>query len=139
MRRFNVLAPAPDRATAGAAGGQPVAEVVGAEQIGARLYELAEGEQGPPYHFHHGAEEWLIVVAGAPRVRTPDGERVLAQGDVLCCPAGPAGAHRVSGPGTVLIVSEKRDLDVVEYPGEGTIELRPSGRTFRSTGGPEGG
>ena len=58
-----------------------------------------------PYHLHHGIEEWAIVIAGAPVIRTPAGERVLGRGDALCFPAGPDGAHQVSGPGTVLMLS----------------------------------
>jgi uncharacterized cupin superfamily protein len=109
-----------------------VGEAVGAEQIGARLYELGDGERSHPYHFHHAVEEWLLAVAGSPLVRTPDGERALRAGDVLCFPAGPAGAHQVTGPGTVLIFSESRALDAVEYPESGKLELRPPGTVFRS-------
>jgi uncharacterized cupin superfamily protein len=105
---------------------------VGAEQMGACLYELADGQRSHPYHFHHGVEEWLIVLQGAPVVRTPEGERALRRGDVLCFPVGAEGGHQVSGPGTLLIISENRDLDLVEYPENGTVELRPSGRIFRS-------
>ncbi len=85
-------------------------------KIGACLYQLEDGQRSAHYHFHHGIEEWLLVVAGSPVVRTLDGERALREGDVLCFPAGPAGRHQVTGPGTVLIVSETRALDIVEYP-----------------------
>ena len=126
VRSVNVLAPPPDPAALR----RRVGEALEATQIGACLYELAEGEDCAAYHFHHGSEEWLIALAGSPRVRIPNGERTLAPGDVRCFPVGPAGAHEVRGPGTVLLLSERRALDVVEFPGSGTIELRPSGRTF---------
>ena len=71
----------------------------------AALYELAAGERTYPYHFHHGMEEWLLVLAGSPTLRGPDGERVLRAGDVVCFPPGPDGAHQVAGPGTVLLLS----------------------------------
>jgi uncharacterized cupin superfamily protein len=141
VRRFNVLAPEFDHASERDGHrwqGARVAPAVGAQQIGACLYELGDGERGQPFHFHHGIEEWLIVVSGSPRVRTGDGERVLAKGDILCFPAGPAGGHEVTGPGTVLIVGEQRDLDVVECPDAGTIELRPPGATFRRSDAVEG-
>jgi uncharacterized cupin superfamily protein len=112
--------------------GARVAQAVGAEQIGACLYELGEGQRSHPYHFHHAVEEWLLVLAGSPLVRTPDGERALRSGDVLCFPAGPGGGHQVTGPGTVLILSANRALDAVEYPDSGKIELRPSGTVLRS-------
>lgn len=101
-------------------------------QMGATVYVLAAGERAAPFHFHHGAEEWLVVFAGEPTVRTADGEQALRRGDVLCFREGPSGAHEVSGPGTVMLVDEQRALDVIEYPEDGTVELRPSGTTFRT-------
>jgi uncharacterized cupin superfamily protein len=112
--------------------GARIARAVGAEQIGACLYELGDGQRSYPYHFHHGVEEWLLVVAGSPRVRTPDGERVLRRGDVLCFPAGPGGAHQVTGPGTVLILSEHRAPVSVEYPDSGKVGVGGPGKFFRS-------
>ena len=134
MRRFNLLAPGFDHCSerdgyrwrAARAG-----EAIGAQQMGASLYELAAGQRGHPYHFHRAGEEWLVVVAGSPRVRTPDGERTLREGDVVCFPVGPAGAHQVTGPGTVMILAENPALDVVEYPDRGKLELRPPGTVFR--------
>jgi uncharacterized cupin superfamily protein len=70
-----------------------VREALGGELIGCGLYELPPGEQLWPYHWHTSREEWLIVVAGTPTLRTPEGERVLRPGDVAGFPAGEAGAH----------------------------------------------
>ncbi len=36
----------------------PVAERLGAKQIGASLYELAPGQRTFPYHWHQLEEEW---------------------------------------------------------------------------------
>jgi uncharacterized cupin superfamily protein len=133
--RFNLHAPEFDRSSERERyrwRAASVGKAVGAEQIGARLYELGDGERSHPYHFHHAVEEWLLTVAGSPRVRTPDGERVLRAGDIICFPAGPGGAHQVTGPGTVLILSESRALDAVEYPESGKLELLPQGAVFRS-------
>jgi uncharacterized cupin superfamily protein len=135
MRRFNLLAPEFDQSSE-RDGYQWRAARVGralaGEQIGACLYELGEGQRIHPYHFHHGVEEWLIVVAGSPLVRTPDGERALRPGDVLCFPVGPDGGHILTGPGTVLMISEQRELDTVEYPDSGKIAVYPPGKVFRS-------
>jgi uncharacterized cupin superfamily protein len=110
----------------------PARQIGGAKQVSARVFALADGQHSHPYHFHHGVEQWLAVLGGSPRLRTPDGERTLREGDVVAFPAGPAGAHQVQGQGRILILSEVADLDVVEYPESGTAELRPAGRTFRS-------
>jgi uncharacterized cupin superfamily protein len=134
VRRFNVLSPQLNESSERDGyrwRAAQVGEALGGEEIGARLYMLEDGERSAPYHFHHGVEEWLIVVDGTPRVRTPHGERALERGDVLCFPVGPDGAHEVTGPGSVLMLSTKREPEVVEYPERGKIELRPSGRVFR--------
>ncbi len=135
MRRVNLLDPEYDRSSdregyswrAAAVGGR-----IGAERIGGSLYELGEGERTFPYHLHHGMEEWLIVVSGSPTVRTPEGERELRRGDVLCFPVGPAGAHQVRGPGTVLLISASRSPETVEYPDSGKLGARPPGKIFRA-------
>ena len=38
-----------------------------------------KGPRSPiwPYHYHHGVEEWLYVLAGAPVLREPAGERPM--------------------------------------------------------------
>jgi len=69
---------------------------LGAVGLGASLYELPPGESSWPYHYEHASEEWLLVVAGRPTLRTVDGEQTLAPGDVVVFPRGPAGAHKVT-------------------------------------------
>ncbi|HKP17089.1 MAG TPA: cupin domain-containing protein [Gaiellaceae bacterium] len=103
-----------------------VGQRVGGERIGASLYELGEGERVCPYHYHHGTEEWLYVVAGAPTLRTPEGEQALRPGDAVCFPVGPEGAHDVRGPGRVLILSANRWPDVVVYPDSDKLGARPA-------------
>ena len=91
-----------------------------AELLGATLYETPPGEKLWPYHWELGCEEFLVVVAGTPTLRTPDGERVLAAGDVVAFPEGEAGAHQLRNDSTepfrVLIGSTKSGLYVAVYP-----------------------
>ena len=47
--------------------------VVGGELMGGTVYDLPAGERTFPYHYHHGIEEWLYVIAGAPVLREPAG------------------------------------------------------------------
>jgi uncharacterized cupin superfamily protein len=68
---------------------------LGAEMLGATLYELDPGEGTAPYHYHGGREEWLLVLSGEPTLRDPGGEQPLVPGDLVCFVDGPAGAHRV--------------------------------------------
>ena len=62
---------------------------------GCTIYELRPGERICPYHWHVLEEEWLLVLAGAPTLREPDGEQVLQPWDVAVFRRGAEGAHEV--------------------------------------------
>jgi uncharacterized cupin superfamily protein len=104
---------------------------LGAEKIGGSVYDIPEGESTFPYHFHHGMEEWGIVIDGTPALRSPDGERQLTRGDVVCFPPGPAGAHKFRGPGRLLMISANRLPEAAEYPDSGKIGVMPARKIFR--------
>ena len=70
---------------------------LGAAKLGATVYELPPDEAICPYHYEYPNEEWVIVLSGDPVLRTPEGERTLRPGDVVCFPEGPGGAHSVRG------------------------------------------
>ncbi|MEA2430290.1 MAG: hypothetical protein QOI19_763 [Thermoleophilaceae bacterium] len=89
---------------------------IGAAMIGGTVYDIDAGEAICPYHFEYGDEEWLIVLTGNPTVRTPDAETTLEPGDVICFPAGPEGAHKVTGPARVLMISTLNEPSVAAYP-----------------------
>lgn len=90
------------------------------ELLGCGLYDLPPGEQLWPYHFHLGNEEWAVVVAGTPTVRTPDGERELRVGDIVAFPEGDGGAHTFlnhgDGDARVAIFSTKNRRTHPVYP-----------------------
>jgi len=106
--------------------------------LGATLYELPPGATGGNYHFHHGAEELLVVLRGRATLRTPAGDRELTEGEVVDFPPGPEGAHQVrnqsDAPVRYLVVSN-RDVRVesVEYPDSGQISVMA--RTESQQGG----
>jgi uncharacterized cupin superfamily protein len=100
--------------------------VAAGEQLGGTVYDLAAGEKTFPYHYHHGIEEWLYVVSGTPTLRTPDGERQLREGDVAVFRPGPDGAHQVTGPGRVLIVSNLVWPSISVYPDSDKVGTRSS-------------
>jgi uncharacterized cupin superfamily protein len=80
-----------------------LAEALGAELLSATVLELDPGEGSAPYHFEYGREEWVLVLAGSPALRHPEGEDVLQQGDLVCFPEGPAGAHRLINRGDRVV------------------------------------
>jgi uncharacterized cupin superfamily protein len=93
---------------------------IGAAKIGATVYELPPGQSTFPYHYEHGCEEWLLVVAGRPTLRHPGGENELEPGDLVCFPEGPEGAHKVTNStnetARLVILSTKASPAVAVYP-----------------------
>ncbi|HEV2062365.1 MAG TPA: cupin domain-containing protein [Solirubrobacteraceae bacterium] len=67
----------------------------GATRTGATVYELPPGQAVCPYHYEYGEEEWVLVLAGRPTLRTPEGEARLGPGDLAFFPTGPDGAHQL--------------------------------------------
>ena len=107
---------------------------LGAHRIGAGVYQAEAGLPIWPYHYHHGVEEWLYVIAGAPVLRAPAGRRTLSPGDLVCFPSGHLGAHTVNGPGRFVIFATGQHVEpyMSVYPdsdkvsGPGGILLRTS-------------
>ena len=82
-----------------------IGERIGAERMGAAVYEAQSGHPIWPYHYHHAVEEWLYVISGRPVLRDAGGERALTGGDLTCFPPGSAGVHTASGPGRFIVLS----------------------------------
>lgn len=107
--------------------------------LGASIWELQPAASQFVYHFHHGSEELLVVLRGRPTVRMHDGDRELAEGDVVPFPVGPEGGHQLRNDGEVtarvLIVSTNADPDVAEYPETGKLAAVTGGsrRVFRTS------
>lgn len=105
-----------------------VGEGAGGQENVVKLFELPAGQTLCPYHYEY-VEEWLVVLDGAPTVRHPGGEEALAPGDVVCFPAGPEGAHKVTNPGQqdvrLLMFSDARQPSVAVYPDSDKIGIRP--------------
>jgi uncharacterized cupin superfamily protein len=100
--------------------------------LGASVWEIQPGGSESYYHFHHGSEEMLVVLKGRPTVRMHDGDRQLAEGDVVSFPPGRDGAHGVRNDGDevarVLLVSTNASPDVAEYPDTAKLAAIVDGR-----------
>jgi uncharacterized cupin superfamily protein len=118
-------------------GGKSTRLVERGPALGATVYELGPGNFAV-YHFHHGSEELLVVLQGRPTLRTSDGERQLAVGEVVHFPTGPDGAHGLRNdtdtPVRYVVAGIRVSPEVVEYPELG--KLTAQARTESQTGGP---
>jgi uncharacterized cupin superfamily protein len=121
MRRFNVHAPLeyhpePAGYRCGYAKLHPE---IGGQTLFGGLFELPPGQSTRPYHYE-SAEEWLLVLDGRVTVRHPEGEDELAAGELVCFPAGPDGAHKITNradeTARVLLVSTRTSPAVAVYP-----------------------
>jgi uncharacterized cupin superfamily protein len=104
-------------------------QILGAAMLGATIYELPPGQSICPYHYEYGNEEWLIVLAGRPLLRQPEGENELEPGDTVCFPNGPDGAHKVTNRtdelARVLMLSTKHQPNAAVYPDSDKIGVWP--------------
>jgi len=118
-----------------AVGGTLVGKRIGMEELGATLYVLPPGNAQAPYHWHHHTEEALLVLAGEPTLRTPDGDRQLRPGDFVSFARGADGAHKVrnetSEPARYLVFSTRPPIDIVEYPDSGKVGFGSRGNEWR--------
>ena len=100
MKPINIAAPAfeydPEDPDGYRAGMARLGEALGAKESGLTVYELAPKQAVCPYHYEVGEEEWLLVLAGNPTLRHPEGSERLAPWDVACFPRGPEGAHKIA-------------------------------------------
>jgi uncharacterized cupin superfamily protein len=105
-----------------------VSRAVGSEATAMYIYDLAPGQSSCPYHYEY-EEEWLLVIDGAIVTRTPDGELEVERGDLVCFPAGPAGAHKImnrsESPARVMMFSSTRVPAVSVYPDSDKIAVSP--------------
>jgi uncharacterized cupin superfamily protein len=111
----------------------------GSERLGLSLWELPPGEAAYPYHFHYTEEELVLVLAGAPSLRTPDGWRELGDGEVVAFPRGERGGHQLVNRTAELVrflsFSTSGEPDIVSYPDSGKLgayERLPEGGGLRA-------
>jgi uncharacterized cupin superfamily protein len=110
----------------------------GAERLGASLFEVPPGDAAYPYHVHLSEEELIFALDAGLRLRTPDGWRDVARGEVMHFPVGDAGAHQILNagdePARFLAISTAGMPDVVIQPDSGKLgafERRPDGGGLR--------
>jgi uncharacterized cupin superfamily protein len=102
-----------------------VSRQAGSERLGLSLWELPPGEAAFPYHYHLAEEELLVVLDGAPSMRTPAGWRELAEGEVVAFPRGERGAHQL-----VNRTAEMVRFLAFSTNGEPDIVIRPDSNTL---------
>lgn len=97
----------------------PFGKAAGGKQLAVRLFELPQGQTLCPYHYEY-VEEWLLVMTGEVRVRTPAGVEAARAGDLFCFPIGAEGAHSVwndhEQAARVVMFSPSAEPAIAVYP-----------------------
>jgi uncharacterized cupin superfamily protein len=108
----------------------------GSEKVSLSLWELPAGEAAYPYHFHFAEEELVVLLEGAPSLRTPEGWREMEAGEVVSFRVGEAGAHQIVNrtEATVRFLAfSNQQPDIVVRPDSrsvSVVERRPEGGGF---------
>lgn len=109
--------------------------LLGLTRLGCNLFAVPPGKRAFPFHNHHATEELFLILEGNGIFRS-GGDRIgVGPGDMLACPpGGPASAHQIINDGTAtlryLAISDRPDIDVVEYPDSGKIRVIAGGTGF---------
>jgi len=98
------------------------------------FYTIPPGKSNYPYHYHTVNEEVFYIISGHGRLLTPDGARAIGPGDIIVCPAGERGAHKITNVSNdtnlvYLDVDTNMTPEIAHYPHSGKIGIRAAGGT----------
>jgi uncharacterized cupin superfamily protein len=100
-------------------------------QTVAAFYVLPPGKSNYPFHYHTTNEEVFYVISGGGILETHDGEHSIKAGDIVVCPAGKQGAHKITNNGAenlvYLDVDTNKTPDIAYYPHSNKVGIRASG------------
>ena len=68
------------------------------------FYTIPPGKSNWPYHYHTANEEIFCIMSGQGTLKTPEGEKIVSEGDVIVMPANENGAHRLTNTSDTLLV-----------------------------------
>ena len=131
VKRVSIAAPEFKHSTESPEGFRPgsvrLGQLMGAAKTGMSVYELPPDQAICPYHYENPEEEWLLVLAGQPTLRHPEGEDKLEPWDVVFFPPGPGGAHAVrndtDSTARVLMFSDVSKVAASVYPDSDKIAI----------------
>lgn len=108
----------------------PLAELLGARQIGANVTRVPPGKAAFPFHHHYANEEHFLILRGTGVLRCGEETHPVRPGDYIVNPAGgPEHAHQLVNTGTeelmYLALSTLVTPEVVGYPDSAKVGVRP--------------
>ena len=96
-------------------------------KLNVKFFTLMPGKTNYPYHYHTGAEEVFYIIGGSATLKTPDGDRIVTEGDIIVLPANENGAHQLTNTSdnacVYLDISTAESPDVVFFPDKGDFRI----------------
>jgi uncharacterized cupin superfamily protein len=114
-----------------------LSELAGSERLYVHIDRVKPGGASAKYHAHSAQEEFFLVLKGKGRLRLGDAEYDVGPGDFFAKPAGKGLAHQFLNNGDEVLEILDCGLavagDVITYPDESVVLIKPGGAAFRRT------
>ncbi len=98
------------------------------------IRKLDPGKYSFPYHFHHNAEELIMIISGSMTIRTPKGFEIAEKGQLVFFEIGETGTHQFYNHDAIqcvyLDIKSTLGIDICEYPDSNKINVSPFNQTF---------
>ena len=124
-RRTHFLNPNADRVR------KSLGDAVGLSNIGVHLVRVEPGKDSTEYHKHYYEEECIYVLSGQGTLVIEGEAFHFGKGDFVGFPANTA-AHSLENTGpeplVILVMGQRLDQDVADYPRQGKRLYRNSGK-----------
>ncbi|ABX43603.1 cupin domain-containing protein [Lachnoclostridium phytofermentans] len=109
--------------------------VSGEGKLTVTFYTLQPGKSNYQYHQHTGTEEVFYIICGTATLKTPKGDVIVTEGDVIVFPPNENGAHMLTNhsaePLVYLDVHTISSPEVIIYPDSGNVRVM-AGNTQKS-------
>ncbi|MCL2702928.1 MAG: cupin domain-containing protein [Defluviitaleaceae bacterium] len=101
-------------------------------QTVAAFYTLPPGKSNYPFHYHTTNEEVFYIISGNGIFETFEGKHPVKAGDIVVCPAGKGGAHKITNASETenlvyLDVDTNNTPDIAYYPHSNKFGIRAAG------------
>ena len=106
-----------------------LSEIGNSKDLFFNMRKLDPHKYSYPYHFHHNAEEVLLILEGSATLRTPLGLEKVNKGDILFFEKGDTSAHQLynhtSAPCIYFDLRTNNGFDVSEFTDTNKIIIEP--------------
>jgi len=100
-------------------------------KLAVKFYTLQPGKYNYPYHYHACMEEVFYIISGTATLKTPKGDIVVSEGDVIVMPANENGAHQLYNhsdrPLVYLDIDTVGSHEIVFYPDTDKVRVMANG------------